>query len=192
MLYKKIIDIHGVVIEFGVRWGQNLALLQNFRGIYEPFNYNRKILGFDTFEGFPSVSDKDKNFKKGDYGVTKEYEKYLQKILNYHESECPILHIKKFEIIKGNAIKKLKDYLKNNPETIIAFAYFDFDLYEPTKKCLELIKGHLTKGSIIGFDELNVKEFPGETIALKEVFGLGKYKIKRSPISSLQSYIIFE
>ncbi|MBU0667303.1 MAG: crotonobetainyl-CoA--carnitine CoA-transferase, partial [Nanoarchaeota archaeon] len=81
MLYKKIIDIHGVVIEFGVRWGQNLALLQNFRGIYEPFNYNRKILGFDTFEGFPSVSDKDKNFKKGDYGVTKEYEKYLQKIL---------------------------------------------------------------------------------------------------------------
>ncbi|MBU0667066.1 MAG: crotonobetainyl-CoA--carnitine CoA-transferase, partial [Nanoarchaeota archaeon] len=127
-----------------------------------------------------------------DYGVTKEYEKYLQKILNYHESECPISHIKKFEIIKGNAIKKLKDYLKNNPETIIAFAYFDFDLYEPTKKCLELIKGHLTKGSIIGFDELNVKEFPGETIALKEVFGLGKYKIKRSPISSLQSYIIFE
>ena len=58
-LYKKIIDVHGVIIEFGVRWGQNLALFENFRGIYEPFNYNRKIIGFDTFEGFASLDIKD-------------------------------------------------------------------------------------------------------------------------------------
>lgn len=191
-LYKQIINIHGIVIEFGVRWGQSLALFQNFRGIYEPFNYNRKIVGFDTFKGFPSVSEKDGNLKKGDFSVTTDYEMYLQKILDYHESESPISHIKKYELIKGDACEELKKYLAGNPETVIAFAYFDFDIYEPTKKCLELIKGHLTKGSIIGFDELNSKDQPGETLALKEVFGLSKYKIIRSPMSSLKSYIIFE
>jgi hypothetical protein len=57
-------------------------------------------------------------------------------------------------------------YLENNPETIIAFAYFDFDLYEPTKICLEAILPHSTKGAIIGFDEINSHIFPGETKAL--------------------------
>ena len=32
-MYQKIINVNGVVMEFGVRWGQNLALFENFRGI---------------------------------------------------------------------------------------------------------------------------------------------------------------
>ncbi|WBW95449.1 TylF/MycF/NovP-related O-methyltransferase [Oceanirhabdus sp. W0125-5] len=191
-LYKKIINVHGIVVEFGVRWGQNLALFESFRGIYEPYNYNRKIVGFDTFSGFPSVTEKDGDLSVGDYGVSENYEEYLDKVLKYHESESPIPHIKKYELVKGDAIETLKKYLEDNPQTIIAFAYFDFDIYEPTKKCLEMIKPHLTKGSVIGFDELNVRDFAGETLALKEVFGLDKYSIKRSPLNPLQSYIVIE
>jgi hypothetical protein len=194
-MYQKILDVNGVVMEFGVRWGQNLSLFQNFRGIYEPFNHTRKIIGFDTFKGFPSVNSKDggsEDAAKGAYSVTDKYEEYLNKILSYHESESPISHLKKYELIKGDASKTLKIYLKNNPETIIALAYFDFDIYEPTKKCLELVKGRLGKGSIIGFDELNHSKFPGETIAFDEVLGISNYKIIRSPITPLPSYIIVE
>jgi hypothetical protein len=50
-LYQKIIDIPGVICEFGVQWGATLAQLINLRGMYEPFNHGRKIFGFDTFEG---------------------------------------------------------------------------------------------------------------------------------------------
>lgn len=194
-LYKKIIDVHGIVIEFGVRWGQNLALFESFRGMYEPFNYNRKIVGFDTFSGFKSLDDKDGKANvivEGAYSVTENYKGYLEKVLNYHEGESPISHMKKYELVEGDATETIHEYLKNNPETIIAFAYFDFDIYKPTKECLEAIKSHLTKGSIIGFDELNYHNFQGETLALKEVFGLDKYRIQRSPLSPLQSYIIIE
>ncbi len=194
-LYKKIIDVHGVIMEFGVRWGRNLALFESLRGLYEPFNHNRKIIGFDTFEGFPSVHEKDGGseiISKGSYSTTKNYENYLQQILECHEKESPIPHIKKNSLVKGDAVAQLENYLLNNPETIISFAYFDFDIYEPTKRCLELIKDHLTKGSVIGFDELNHHDFPGETIAVKEVFGLSKYRISRSPYSSMQSFIIIE
>ena len=55
-MYKKIVDTHGVVMEFGVRWGQNLSLLSALRGIFEPFNRHRKIIGFDTFTGFKGLS----------------------------------------------------------------------------------------------------------------------------------------
>jgi len=194
-LYKKILSTHGIVMEFGVRWGQNLALLESLRGIYEPFNHTRKIIGFDTFKGFPTINEKDGKSgiaSVGAYSVTKRYEDYLDKILDYHEHESPISHIKKYQLIKGDAVIEIKKYLKQNPETIVALAYFDFDIYEPTKSCLEAIRGHLTKGSIIGFDELNMHDFPGETIALKEVFGLDRYRIIRTPFTSTQSHIVIE
>lgn len=57
------------------------------------------------------------------------------------------------------------------------------------KTGIEAIK---TKGSVIELDDLNLHDFPGETLALKEVFGLDKYRITRSPCSSVQSYIVIE
>ena len=189
-LYQKCLNVHGVIMEFGVRWGQNLALFSNLRGMLEPFNYNRKIIGFDTFAGFPSVSDKD-SMKAGDYAVPENYEEYLKQVLDFHESESPISHIKKYELVKGDASVTLKKYLQEHPETIISMAYFDMDIYQPTKECLLLIKDHLTKGSVIGFDELNYHSWAGETIALKEAWGLDKFKIQRSKFGTLQSYIIY-
>jgi len=191
-LYKKIINIHGVVMEFGIRWGQNLSLFSSFRGMYEPYNYNRKIIGFDTFEGFPNVDVKDGDkVSRGDYSVTKGYEHYLDSIMQYHQSESPVSHKKKYELVKGDATITIRDYLKKHPETIISLAYFDFDIYQPTRLCLEAIKPHLAKGSIIGFDELNFESFPGETIAFNEILGINNYTIHRDPLNPLCSYIIF-
>jgi hypothetical protein len=194
-LYKQIIGIHGIVVEFGVRWGKNMALFESFRGIYEPFNHNRKIVGFDTFSGFPEVDAKDgkgETIMNGGFSVTNQYEKYLSQVLDYHEQESPISHIKKYELVKGDATIEVEKYLNENPETIIAFAYFDFDIYKPTKICLEAILPHLTKGSIIGFDELNCHDYPGETLALKEIVGYEKHKVNHSVYSPTQSYILFE
>ena len=80
--------------------------------------------------------------------------------------------VKKFELVKGDAGETLERYLSNHPETIVALGYFDLWLYEPTKKCLELVKSHTTRGSVITIDELNSGELPGETIALKEIWNL--------------------
>lgn len=194
-LYRKNIGIHGVIMEFGVRWGQNLNLFQGLRSIYEPFNYSRRIIGFDTWEGFPSVHEKDGAERyaiQGGYNVTANYKDYLEKVLKNLENESPLEHLKKFELVQGDASVELEKYLKAHPETIISLAYFDFDIYEPTKKCLELIKPHITKGTVIGFDELNQPKFPGETVALREVLGLDKFSIRRSEFSHYQSYLVVE
>lgn len=194
VLYKKIINVHGSIFEFGVRWGQNMALFESFRGMYEPFNYNRKIVGFDTFSGFPSVSDKDKEgfAIEGDMAVSQSYEIYLDKLLKCHEEQSPISHIKKFELIKGDATVTFKKYLEEHPETIIAFAYFDFDIYEPTKICLELCRDRFVKGSIIAFDELNHPDWPGETIAVREILGLNNIRLQRMPYNPTVSFIEVE
>jgi hypothetical protein len=192
-LYKKIIDIQGIVVEFGCRWGQGVSVFNALRGIYEPFNRLRKIVGFDTFEGFPTTTGKDgEKYVKGGYSVTPDYDKYLRKVLDYQEQESPLSHIKKYEIVRGDVTVTLEKYLEKNPETIIALAYFDLDIYEPTHKCLNLIKDRITRGTVLGFDELNDHACPGETTAVKEVFGLDKFSIKRYPYNSRTSYLVIE
>lgn len=192
-LYEMIVPVHGVIMEFGVRWGQNLALFSMLRGIHEPFNYNRRVIGFDTFSGFPSVSAEDGSLvKEGDYSVVPGWKQELEMILNFHEQNAPIPHKKKYELVEGDATQTIHQYLSDHPETIIALAYFDFDVYKPTRDCLEAILPHLTRGSVIAFDELNCPEFPGETVAVREVLGLSRYAIRRDPSSPLTSYLVIE
>lgn len=194
-LYQQIVDTQGIVMEFGTRWGQNCALFAALRSIYEPFNRHRKIVAFDTFTGFPTVHKTDGKsdlMQVGQLTTTKNYEEHLEKILTAQEKTNPLNHIKKFEICKGEAGQMCTSYLKDHPETIVALAYFDFDLYEPTKKCLELIAPRLVKGSVIGFDELNDPDSVGETVALMEVIGLNNVRLKRYRYASRVSYYIVE
>ena len=194
-MYKKIIDVEGIIVEFGVRWGQNLSVFAALRGMYEPYNIHRKIVGFDTFEGFPSLSKKDGSadmMKAGNLPVTEDYEGYLTKVMEFQEADNPVSHVKKFEIRKGDASVEILRYLDQNPETIIALAFFDFDIYEPTRNCLEAIRPYLVKGSLLCFDELNDPTAPGETIALKEIFELNSVRLQRNRYTTRVSYFVLE
>jgi len=183
-LYELIRNVPGVIMEFGTWWGQNLILFENLRAIYEPFNQNRRIIGFDSFEGYLKISPKDKEsetIKVGGYTVSEDYKDYLEKMLAYHESNNILSNIKKHSLIKGDVTETIPKFFKDNPETIIALAYFDLALYDPTRAALEAIKPHLVRGSVVMFDELNWKEYPGETIAFKEVFRSSeKFTLKTS------------
>ena len=192
-IYMKILNVHGIIIEFGVRWGRHLSVFSALRAIYEPYNFYRKIVGFDTFTGFLETDPEDGKSDRvhiGSMNVSDGYEEYLDKILMLHEAEAPLSHIRRTELYKGDAPEELGKYLEQHPETIISLAYFDMDLFRPTKECLELIKSHLTKGSILAFDELLHPEFPGETQALKEVIDITQYKIERLSTSPNPCYIV--
>jgi hypothetical protein len=194
-LYRQIVDLQGVVMEFGTRWGQNGAVFSSLRSIYEPFNRHRKIVLFDTFEGFPSVAEKDGQsdlMQIGQLMTTENYDHFLSDVMSNQEAVNPLNHIKKYEICKGEAAEQLEKYLTDHPETIISLGYFDFDLYEPTKNCLNLIKDRLVKGSVLGFDELNDPDSPGETLALMESFGLRNIALKRYRYASRVSYFTVE
>ena len=178
-IYKKILDKPGVIIEFGVQYGMALSTLLKLRGVYEPYNHTREIIGFDTFTGFTnklSKEEKKLNWKKGDYGVTRNFDKILERFLHLEESNSPLNWLKKFKLVKGDASKSFEKYLKDNPHTVIGMAIFDMDVYYPTKKILETIKPRLFKGSILVFDELNHKSFPGETLAVMESIGLNNLR----------------
>ena len=181
-IYKKLVGKPGVICEFGVLWGAGLTTLLNLRGIYEPFNHQRKIYGFDTFSGFSNVSKKDGvGHKVGDYSTDAGYEKELEQISEIMESASPLSHIKKTFLVKGDASITIHDWLNTNPAIAIGLAIFDMDVYQPTRDVLEAIKSRLFKGSILVFDEFSCSSWPGETLALDEILGISNLHFEHFP-----------
>ena len=191
-LYQKIVEVPGVICEFGVQWGATLSLLINLRGMLEPFNHSRVIYGFDTFEGFPEIDQKDGHFSvKGDYATSKGYFETLEEVLTLQESFSPISHLKKFELVRGDASQTVALWLDRNPHAIISMAILDMDLYLPTRDVLQRLMPRLTRGSLLVFDELNCRHFPGETEALIEVLGLNNLRLRRSPHQPFCAWAVF-
>ena len=190
-IFKNILSINGVIIECGVYNGSGLFSWAQLSNIFEPVNYNRKIIGFDTFEGFVEIGESDINVDKkpcvGDLRGAElgEFELSVKKYSN----ERHLMHIKNIELVKGDFIITGQKYIEQNPHLIVSLLYLDFDLYEPTKKALELFLPRMCKGAIVCFDQLNCINFPGETKALIEEFDLKKYELKRFPIDPWISYI---
>src|SRR3989304_10074621 len=60
-IFKKILVVKGSIVECGVYKGFGLMTWANMSAVLEPTNLTRRIYGFDTFEGFPKVSEKDLN-----------------------------------------------------------------------------------------------------------------------------------
>ena len=58
-IYQLILDVPGVIMDFGTRYGNNMGVFTALRAIYEPYHRHRKIVGFDTFTGFPAISELD-------------------------------------------------------------------------------------------------------------------------------------
>jgi hypothetical protein len=191
-IFKQIININGVIIECGVFNGAGLFTWAQLSNIYEPTNYNRKVIGFDTFEGFPSVAAEDfnkmKNPEAGD--LLGEHITEFSFSIEKFEKEYCLSHLSKLELIKGDFMETGENYLNQNKHILISLLYLDFDLYEPTRKALELFIPRMSKGAVLCFDQLNCENFPGETQAILEYCKLSKYELRRTPIDPWISWIV--
>ncbi|HEX3784895.1 MAG TPA: TylF/MycF/NovP-related O-methyltransferase [Pseudonocardiaceae bacterium] len=191
-LYRMIVDVPGVIMEFGVHRGRHLAALTSLRGVYEPYNPHRRIVGFDTFTGFPDVADVDTSSPSavaGRFALATDYPRHLREVLDAHEQGEHLGHIRRTLIVQGDVRETLPRYLADNPHTIIALAYFDLDLYEPTRDTIKAIRPYLTQGSLLAFDELAHAKWPGETVALRDTLSTDYGPLRSLPGRATPVYL---
>src|SRR5262245_2308689 len=115
-LYEMIVDVPGIIMEFGVWYGQNISVFENLRAIYEPFNQNRRIVGFDTFSGYASASARERQSEviggEG-YALAATYPEYLRAVVAYHEGNNVLGHIPKHSIVVGDVIETVPQYFRD-------------------------------------------------------------------------------
>lgn len=191
-IYQRIVNVNGVIVECGVLNGAGLFTWAQLANIFEPSNYNRKIIGFDTFAGFPSVSQQDANTDKPSVAGDLKgdaLESFSSSIEKYN-AERHLSHIPNIELVPGDFMVTGPAYLEANPHLLVSLLYLDFDLYEPTRRALDVFLPRMGKGSIVCFDELNCGNFPGETLAMLEMLPLRELDVRRFPFEPWLSYAV--
>lgn len=181
-IYKRVLPIKGSVIECGVNHGFGIMSWAKFSAILEPVNLTRRIYGFDTFEGFPGLSEADKSaasshVKVGDLAADSFEE--LSELIDTYDSTRFLGHVNKVKLVRGDALKTIPAFVEENPHLLVSLLFMDFDIYEPTKVALETFLPRMPKGAIIAFDELDNPLWPGETLAMLETHAKWPLRIER-------------
>lgn len=180
-LFKLILPVKGSIVECGVFRGFSLMSWAKLSSILEPENLTRRIYGFDSFNGFPSVSSNDRTgsgiAEVGDF-QTSSYDELIE-LLRVYDQDRFLGHIPKVQLIRGDASQTIPEFVQQNRHLLVSLLFIDLDLYEPTKAALEHILPRMPKGSIVAFDELDNPIWPGETEALLEKMPVNRLRIQR-------------
>jgi hypothetical protein len=197
-LFKLIKDVQGSIVECGVLFGGGLMSFAKLSTILEPYNFQRRIIGFDTFTGFPGIDRMDlrgrserksAHMKRHGFAAGGAYEDLLRAVELYDMTRF-LNHFPKVEVVKGDFAVTAKRYLKDYPHLVVSCLYLDFDIYKPTRIALEHFLPRMPKGAVLVFDELNEEAFPGETIAVMEMLDLGSVRVRRFDFEPRISYAI--
>lgn len=196
-LFKMQLEVNGSVVEVGVHRGASLMAWAHFSSILEPVNYTRQIVGFDTFEGFPSVGEKDaagvsEYLRKGGFSPEEDAEGDLRRAVELYDLNRLMSHIPKVQLVRGDVCRTLAEYLDANPHLVVSLLHLDADLHDPTKAALDHLLPRMPRGAVLAFDELNMRLFPGETLAAMETAGLSNLRLRRFPFATSLSYAIVE
>lgn len=198
LFYKDIIDkiteIPGCIIELGIQWGATTSLLYNLTSIQEPFNFRRKIIGFDTFQGFPSSSinelEKSLGWQANALSTDSKVQSMIETSLELHQNFSAMPHMKRFQLVKGDVVETLPNWFVSNPSETVALCIFDMDLGIPTKKALSEILKHTQKGTILVFDEYSHPLFPDEGRVARELLNPDKLKFEKSAFLPYTAYVV--
>lgn len=180
-VFKRVLPVKGSVVECGVLHGFGVMSWAKLSTILEPENLTRRVYGFDTFAGFPSVSTNDSsgfaNSRAGDLRAP-SYEELLELIAEYDRDRF-LGNIPKVELIKGDITSTAPAFIESHPHLLVSLLFIDCDLFEPTKAALEAFVPRMPKGAILAFDELDNPLWPGETLAAVESVGIRNLRLQR-------------
>jgi len=192
-LFKKTLSVPGAIIECGVFKGASLIRFATFRDIFSDPSA-KKIIGFDSFTEYPEPnSSNDKAQKKALVEASGKDCISKRQLLGIFGAKG----IDNVELIEGNIIKTVPDYVKKYPELRISLLHLDVTVYEPTLVALENFYDRVLQGGIILLNGYGKEGVEGETDAVDDFFategavGVSQNcSIRRLPFAYSPCYIV--
>ena len=193
-LFKQVLEVKGSIVECGVFRGFGVMTWAQLSAVLEPANLTRRIYGFDTFEGFPTVSARDQNATKSPQAGELQADSLpeLQELIAVYDSDRFLGHIDKVHLIKGDFTRTAPEFIAQNGHLVVSLLFLDLDLYEPTKTALETFVPRMPRGAVLAFDQLDNPIWPGETLAALESVGLGRLQLRRFPWDPYVGYAVLD
>lgn len=193
-IFKLVLPVKGSIVECGVFRGFGVMSWAKLSAMLEPENLIRRIYGFDTFAGFPSVAHQDRTkITEGPVGgLYADSHDELQDLIKEYDRDRFLGHIEKVELIKGDIVQTIPKFLAEHQHLVVSLLFLDVDLYEPTRAALKHFMPRMPKGAVLAFDELDNPQWPGETLAAIEEVGLGQLRLQRLPWDPYISFAVLD
>ena len=190
--FKIAKKISGAIVECGVFKGTSLSRFAMLRQLLG--NSKRdKIVAFDVFsDDFPNTNFKNEKKQRRHWiktaGGSSISTSQLKTIFKKKK-------VKNFELVKGDVLKTIPNYLKKNPNFKISILNVDIDFVETTKCVLENFYDRVSKGGIILFDNYEGVGtggtfYKGETDTINRFLKKVNKKIIKFPFFNRPSYIV--
>lgn len=178
-LFKMVVDLPGDIVECGVFQGTGALYWARMLQVFNPLS-RRKVIGFDTFEGYPDTMKGKQDIKTSEAFIieTQYNENTPAQIM---ETANALGLAQRIELVKGDATKTIKEYVAKNGGFRAALVNLDFDIYEPTRAALECLYEVVVPGGVIVLDEYAVHEWGGESRAVDEFFKEKNITLKSFP-----------
>jgi len=191
-VFKLAMPVKGSVVECGVFRGFGLMSWAKISTILEPENLTRRIYGFDTFEGFPSVNEGDAKAGAAVGGLAADSYEELEQLIEEYDRDRFLGHIEKVKLVRGDICETAPKFLEENPHLVVSLLFIDCDLHDPTETALKTFVPRMPKGAVLAFDELDNPIWPGETLAALETLGLNNLRLRRLDWDPYISYAVIE
>lgn len=188
-LYKMIADLPGSIVEVGVYRGASLLTWAKLLEIFHAGDRRRKVIGFDNFAGFVTLTDEDGPERPqsgkvlGGWNGGPYYDELMQHVHIFHDDSY-VPRAKRIEIIAGNVEDTAAQYAEEHPGLRISLLHIDVDLYTPTLATLRAFYPLVVNGGLVIFDEYGIEEFGGESAAVEEYFGRNMPELRKFPFST--------
>lgn len=180
-VFKLALPVKGSVVDCGVFRGFSLMSWAKLSAMLEPENLTRRIYGFDSFEGFPSVSVRDRSglAEPTRGGLAAGSFEELRALIAEFDRDRFLGHVDKVHLVKGDVVQTIPKFLAEHPHLMVSLLFIDLDLYDPTQCALKHFLPRMPKGAVLAFDELDNPQWPGETLAVLEAVGLRELELRR-------------
>lgn len=161
--------IKGDFVECGIAQGVQIAIMAS---VNQQQNNQRKIYGYDSFEGIPFATKKDTQQPgSNEFKPKKPGDHLMSSGISIHSLDEVTrtlsiwgLHLEQFKFMEG----WFEETVPRHNIGKICLLRLDGDLYESTKVCLEHLYPKLVKGGILIIDDWVLK---GCRLACDEYFG---------------------
>jgi len=145
---------------------------------------SKKVIGFDTFSGFPEITKEDlgtveiADKREGGYHPgTAESE--LIDLIGLLDQDRFAPEFPRVELVKGDIRQTAAEYVDSNREMRISLLNLDLDLYEPTLAALKEFFPLVVPGGVVILDDYGLEGWSGATAAVEYYFGKDLPKISK-------------
>ena len=188
-LFRLIADLPGSIAELGVYIGSGIFTWSKLLETFVPGDRSRKVFGFESEEGYVSLSSEDGNPQASIDNVVgnkKVPENFLDRMCDLTNLDNMIPGIERVSVFRGDIAETVPRFVATSQGVRFSLLYFDVNLYQPTLVGLRELYPFLVPGGVVAFNGYGSPPWQGESRAIEDYFreiGESQPELRKFPYS---------